>query len=231
MTVFFSSFFTHKSELLTSYDFDIMCQGGDVLEKTERGPKVIQLKNGDIIKLFRVKRFFSGARIYSYARRFCRNAIRLNHIGIATIKVKKLYHFSDGVYSAVLYEPLEGETIRHVAQSAAVNDELTQSLATFLSKLHQKGVHFHSLHTGNVVITPADEIGLIDISDLSIYPWPLFCRTRVRSFNRLCRYNEDIKKFGERYWQLCLEHYFEVSGLGMKCRRRIKQCVDRHIAF
>jgi len=229
MTIFFSSFFTYKSELLTTHDFDAMCLNGYVLEKTERGPKVIQLKNGDIIKLFRIKRFFSGGRIYSYARRFCRNAVRLNHIGIATVKIKKLYHFADGVHSAVLYKPLEGETIRHVAQSATVNVELTRALALFLSKLHQKGVHFHSLHAGNVVLTPEEEIGLIDISDLSIYPWPLFCRTRVRSFNRLLRYHEDVAAIGKDYWQTCLDCYFEVDRLGVNCERRIRQSVSRMI--
>ncbi len=231
MTVFFTSFFSHKSELLTKDDFASMCEGGNVLEENEKGPKVVELKNGDIIKLFRVKHLISGARIYSYARRFCRNAARLQARGIPTVEIKKLYHFGNGVNSAVLYKPLPGKTLRQVAGTPAVTETLAKSLAEFLSKLHQSGVHFHSLHTGNVVIALTGEVGLIDIADLSIYPWPLFCNTRVRSFKRICRYPDEVKQFGQHYWQLFLAHYFEVSDISAKCARRIQKCVNEMIVF
>jgi len=193
------------------------------------GAKVVELKNGDIIKLFRIKHLVSGARIYSYARRFCRNAVRLKARGIATVEIKKLYHFDNGVNSAVLYKPLAGKTLRQVAGTPAVTDSLAKSLAEFLSRLHRGGVHFHSLHTGNVVITPEGEIGLIDISDLSIYPWSLLCNTRVRSFKRICRYPEDIKQFGQQYWDLFLSRYFEVNGLGSECESKIRQVTNKAI--
>lgn len=231
MAVFFTSFFSNKSERLTQAGFDAMCEGGHVLEKNEYGAKVVELKNGDIIKLFRIKHLISGARVYSYARRFCRNAVRLQARGVPTVEIKKLYHFSNGVNSAVLYQPLAGRTLRQIAGTSAMTDSLAQSLGEFLSKLHQSGVHFHSLHTGNVVITPEGKIGLIDISDLSIYPWSLFCNTRVRSFKRICKYTEDIKQFGQHHWKLFLEHYFEVSGLSRNCKQRIKQCVNKLIVF
>jgi tRNA A-37 threonylcarbamoyl transferase component Bud32 len=227
MTIFFSSFFSHSSELLTQSDFDAMCEGGTVLEQNEYGAKVVALKNGNIIKLFRIKHLVSGARLYSYARRFCRNAIRLQSRGIPTVNIKKLYHFGNGINSAVLYEPLKGKTLRQIAGATAVTEGLARTLAKFLSTLHQEGIHFHSLHTGNVVVTPKGEVGLIDISDLSIYPWSLFCNTRVRSFKRICRYPEDIKQFGQHHWQLFLQHYFEVSKLSTQCEKKIKQVVSK----
>ncbi len=227
MTIFFSSFFSHKSELLAQSEFEAMCEGGTVLEKNEYGAKVVALKNGDIIKLFRIKHLVSGARLYSYARRFCRNAVRLQARGIPTVEIKKLYHFDNGVNSAVLYKPLPGKTLRQIAGTAEVTEELARSLAIFLSRLHQEGIHFHSLHAGNVVVTPEGEIGLIDISDLTVYPWSLFCNTRVRSFKRICRYPEDIKRFGQHYWQLLIQHYFEVSGLRKPCEKKVKQVVNQ----
>jgi len=202
-----------------------------VLEKNEHGLKVVQLTNGDIIKLFRIKHLISGARIYSYARRFCRNAVRLKARGIATVNIKKLYHFDNGINSAVLYKPLPGETLRQIAGTEVVTESLVKSLALFLVKLHQEGVHFHSLHTGNVVLTPEGEFGLIDISDLSIYPWPLFGNTRVRSFKRICRYPEDIQRFGQHYWQLFLDSYFQESGLGEGYEHEIRRYAKEHVHF
>jgi hypothetical protein len=50
----------------------------------------------------------------------------------------------------------------------------------FVIRLHSLGIYFRSLHLGNVVVTPAGELGLIDFSDLRIYrrPLPMFMRRR-----------------------------------------------------
>ncbi len=88
MTLFFTSFFTHSSELLTNNDYDIMRKGGKVLEQNKSGVKVVLLSAGNIIKVFRIKHLVSGAHIFSYARRFCRNAIRLRARGIQTVTIK-----------------------------------------------------------------------------------------------------------------------------------------------
>ena len=84
---------------------------------------------------------------------------------------------------------------------------------------------------GNVVLTPHGKVGLIDISDLSIYPWPLFCSTRVRSFRRLCKYPEDIKHFGSEYWQLFQAKYFAESRLNSLCEKEIKRTNSQLINF
>ncbi|MFW5431482.1 MAG: hypothetical protein ACKE5M_06020 [Methylophilaceae bacterium] len=229
--MFFTSIFTHASYQLADSAFEVMCEGGKVLEQDERGTKVIQLTNGNIIKVFRLRSLISGARIYSYARRFCRNAIRLEAHGINTVKVIKLYHFEGNSNTAVLYEPLAGETLRDVVKNNSVTAEFVEALAVFLSKLHKIGVHFHSLHTGNVVLTPDGALGLIDISDLSIYPWPLFCNTRVRSFKRLCKYQEDIKQFGLAYWQLFQGRYFAESRISKACENKIRDANNQLIVF
>lgn len=231
MTIFFKSFFTHASQQLTVDDFDIMCDGGEVLEQDERGVKVMRLTDGNIIKVFRLRSLISGARLYSYARRFCRNAIRLKAKGINTVTIEKLYHFEHGGNTAVLYRPLMGETLRDVIKKNEISVYLVETLAIFLSKLHKEGVHFHSLHMGNVVLTLRGEIGLIDISDLSIYPWPLFCHTKVRSFRRLCKYPEDIKQFGSAYWQLFQDKYFAESRLNSLCEKEIKRTNNQLISF
>lgn len=211
-----------KSVALSSSELKQMCLTGSVLEQDERGIKVIQLSSGDILKIFRVKRFVSGANLYSYARRFCRNAVRLHRLGIPTVTIKQLYQL-DNNESAVLYQPIEGSTLKQLAHNGQFDITLAERLGVFLAELHRKGIHFHSLHTGNVVVMSNGQLGLIDISDLTIYPWALFCNTRVRSFKRLCRYPEDIQKLGWVFWQQLLANYFQSSQLSQRCELFIKQ--------
>lgn len=219
------------SQLMADTHFDEICRDALVLEQDERGAKVLQLTNGDMLKIFRVKRVVSGTNIYSYARRFCRNAKRLAKLGIPTVKIKTLYHFKSNNNTAVLYVPLEGKTLRQLIHEGEAGLSLVERLGEFLAELHQKGIHFHSLHTGNVVQTSTGDLGLIDISDMSIYAWPLFCHTRVRSFSRLCKYQEDIKKLGAKAWDLLQDKYFAKSELSQRCESTIRQANNKLINF
>ncbi len=224
--------FYFKSHLLSKAQFDDMCSHGKVIEQDERGIKVMILENGDFLKIFRVRHLISGAQLYTHARRFCRNAKRLESLNIPTVSVKKLFYFEDSQHTAVLYAPLMGETLKQIVQNEQVNTEnLAKKLGQFMARLHLNGIHFHSLHTGNVVITPQGEVGLIDISDMSMYPWPLFCNTRVRSFKRLCRYSEDIKMLGQEFWQGLQHHYFEHSFSSPMCKRKIQNANQKLIHF
>lgn len=218
--------FTHlfaKSTLLDEAQYRRITQDGRVIEQDERGPKVIVLSNGDFFKIFRARHQFSGARVYSHARRFYRNALRLTDLNIPTVSVKALYHLEKSGHTAVLYAPLPGKSLREIAHTEpALLHATAEKLGAFLAKLHLRGIHFHSLHTGNILILPNQEFGLIDISDMSIFPWPLMCNTRFRSFKRLCKYQEDIVLLGQKYWQTMLKQYFKTSFSSPLCRIKIE---------
>ena len=79
--------FYYPSRLLSDAEFQLMCAGARISEQDEHGIKVMRLANGYKLKIFRVKKFFSGANIYSYARRFCRNAKRLSALGVTTVSI------------------------------------------------------------------------------------------------------------------------------------------------
>lgn len=218
-------FFKHlfqSSQTLSSSDFEKMCQNADILEQDERGIKVVRLPSGDILKVFRVKRLISGTNIYSYARRFCRNAVRLSKLAIPTVSIEVLYHFEGSSNTAVLYSPLPGKTIRQLIQENAISSNLADKMGEFLASLHSKGVHFHSLHTGNVVQMPDGKLGLIDISDMSVYAWPLFCNTRIRSFKRWCKYEDDMNALGKIFWDSLQTSYFSNSHLSCRCEQKIR---------
>lgn len=215
-----------RSTLLTEEMLIDLCQGGQVIEQDVRGLKVLRLSNGDFLKIFRARRWLSGARLYSHARRFYRNALRLQKLNIPTVTVKSLHHFSTAGHTAIIYHPLPGQTIRQLIQSELpVIQSLAEKFGRFLAELHDQGIHFHSLHTGNVLLTPDGKFGLIDISDMTIYPWSLQCATRVRSFIRLGKYQEEMSVLDNAFWCTVM-HGYSQSANGSSCAGKIMASVD-----
>jgi tRNA A-37 threonylcarbamoyl transferase component Bud32 len=216
--VFFTGWL-RTSRLLLDAEFEGMMAGAEVLEQDAHGIKVVRLPNGDILKTFRVKHLISSARIYSHARSFCRNADRLQVLGIPTVTIRQLFHFADSGRSAVLYQPLPGNTLRQIAGSGNLQDALLEQLGIFVAGLHRSGIYFRSLHLGNIVQTHAGKLGLIDIADMSIMPWRLSCGQRLRNFRHMCRLAEDRRQFGRRGWKQLGEAYEHKAGLGSLCVR------------
>jgi hypothetical protein len=146
-----------------------------------------------------------------------RNEERLQKLGVNTVVCERLYHFADSADTAVLYVPLAGYTVKKLLDGQIFNKDIAHGLGVFVARLHQLGIHFRSLHMGNILVMPDGQYGLIDISDMNIYPWPLFCNTRVRNFRHLCRYPEDIQKLGNASWESLLQGCFAASQLGVAC--------------
>lgn len=211
-----------QSQLLSEEEFQLMLGSAEVLEQDAHGLKVLKLASGDILKIFRIKHLFSSARIYSYARRFCRNAERLKKLGIPTVIIKKLYHFPDSTNSAVLYEPLQGNTLRALLLAQQLDELILCELGTFIARLHKSGVYFRSLHFGNIVWTPDKQLGLIDIADISIFPWALGCRRRARNFHHVRRIGEDLKSLGAQGWDTVMACYLAHSA-SAGCAKMLKQ--------
>jgi hypothetical protein len=210
--VFFTGWL-RKSHLLTVDEFERLKTGAEVLEQDAHGLKVLRMPNGDILKLFRVKHLVSSARLYSHARSFCRNAERLQALGIPTVTIHQLFHFRDRIHSAVLYQPLPGKTLRQMGLAGELDHSLLKRMAGFVATLHEHGVLFRSLHFGNIVQTPEGSLGLIDIADLSIQPFALSCTARLRNFRHLCRLAPDRLAFGKEGWELFLQTYREAARL------------------
>lgn len=205
---------SNKSDLLTEAELSQWLAAADkIYEQDQHGVKVAKLNNGDFIKIFRVKNFFSITHFFSYARSFSRNAERLSRLGIPTIKVKHLYHIQNTNKSAVVYEPLRGQTISDALYAKNISIETATNLGAFIANLHHKGIYFRSLHLGNIVLTADNQLGLIDIADMTIFPWPLDTRRRLRNFSRLWRNFEDKFLFG--YESICAL----VEGYHSKCKK------------
>jgi len=92
--------------------YQALRHGAQVLEQDEHGEKVLVLKDGAFLKLFRVKRLFSSARLRPHAFRFARNARALHRLGIPTVEVLEVLRIPPIKRTAVQYQPLEGRTLR-----------------------------------------------------------------------------------------------------------------------
>ena len=219
------------SQGLSSVEFDRLCQHAEILEQDARGVKVLRLADGNILKIFRLRRIFSSARFYSYARRFCLNAERLYKFGVPTVRIRQLLHFHDSSNSAVLYEPLPGLTVRQVLHAGHMTPELGAKIGRFIARLHGLGVYFRSLHLGNIVLTPDGELGLIDIADMSICHRNLRWTERQRNFRHLHRYPNDIRQMGRPTWEMLLQAYFNSSELIPRATGKLEQALQRFSAF
>lgn len=168
-------------------------EGADVLEQDGHGEKVLRLADGTFLKLFRRKSWLSKTTFYPPAKRFADNAAQLKLLDIRCPEVIQLYRLNNPYRSVVHYHPLPGETLRDLLQQEASLDqlELFARLAEFITHLHDLGVYFRSLHMGNIVLTPEDEFGLIDISDMRCLGRPLSRWMRDRNYRHLLRYEND----------------------------------------
>jgi len=206
-------------------EFARLKTGAEVLEQDAHGIKVLRLPNGDILKLFRVKHLISSAHIFSHARSFCRNADRLQSLGVPTVRIKQLYEIAGSTNTAVLYAPLPGRVLRQIARDEGLRDELLQKYGEFVAYLHNHGVLFRSFHLGNIVVGDDGELGLIDIADLSIRPWKLLCMERFRNFRHIFRLAEDRTYIRTEGWSIFSAAYLRSARKRLPCWERI----DRHV--
>jgi hypothetical protein len=175
-------------------DYLVLREGAKVLEADQYGEKVLRLADGTFFKLFRRKRLVTSAALLPYARRFVNNALVLAKKGVPVPNVIDLVRIPELGRDAVHYRPLEGESLRDMAR-AGLSPEREQYLKAlftrFVIELHDKGVYFRSLHCGNVICTPDGRLGLIDFSDLRIFPWRLGRYLRARNMRRMHGIVED----------------------------------------
>ena len=167
-----------------------LIRSSKVLERDGYGEKVFLSDDGQIIKIFRLKRLFSSALFFPYARRFAVNAKRLKQRNVPTVEVLKLGHCCQPKRDLVWYQPIAGETLRDYCQTHGI-ESIVDTLARFIAEIHYKGILFRSLHWGNIIVADDLSLGLIDIADMCFYPRPLTLTQRQRNFRHMLRYAVD----------------------------------------
>jgi len=182
-------------QLLNHEDYLALRQQGKVIEQDGFGDKVIILQDGTFLKLFRRKRLITSAAIWPYAQRFANNAKKLEELGIPCPKIIQVYRIPSIERDAVHYHPLPGKTLRDLYRGEMeYPDDLRERFLEFVEHVQDLGVYFRSFHLGNVVLTPENELGLIDISDMKIFRRPLSKWQRKRNEEHMTR------DLNDTYW-------------------------------
>ncbi|MFJ4351706.1 toluene tolerance protein [Pseudomonas sp. NPDC089428] len=184
---------------LSQVDFDQLTLGAQVLEADSHGAKVYLLKDGNFLKVFRRKRLISSALLRPYSQRFVDNAERLAQLGIPTLEVISQHKLDLPGRTAVLYRPLPGRTLLQLSREKGFSwDSALPQLIKLIHQLHRNGIYFRSLHLGNVVMTPDQRLGLIDVADMRFLRPPLSARMVRRNVQHMVRYIER-EKLGDRF--------------------------------
>lgn len=190
-----------------------MLEGADVLKVDHFGVKVARIADNRILKLFRTRKKLSSALWSPYALRFVRHAEILRRRMIRTISIERIFIVGEVAEQGVVYEQLEGETLRTLLEQEVKReqrDALIAKLACFLAELHGKGILFRSNHFGNIVVTPEGAYALIDIVDLRVRRWgQLNLWQRVRNLQHLTRYPSDKVWIDQFSWDKFLSLYTE----------------------
>ncbi len=193
---------------------DALLQGAKTIEEDGLGIKVARLGSGDFLKLYRRKRLLSSDLWDLPAQRFADNARGLLRLGVIAPTVLDVLMISERRLSAVLYQPLPGDTLRNRLRQldAGQRPALVRRFGTFLGELHQLGVYFRSLHLGNVLLLPDDSFGLIDLSDMKLESRPLAPWKRRRNLQHILRYAEDIDWLAHQHVDSWLEGYADSAS-------------------
>ncbi len=137
----------------------------------------------------------SSALIWPYAKRFVSAVHNLRNKNIPTLQVLDAFRVPSIKRDIVVYQPLEGLSLRSLIRKKTDTKKLMLELARFFAQLHEQGIYFRSIHFNNVIVTGEGSFGLIDVADLHFSSAPLSISKRVRNFNHILHCKEDREAF------------------------------------
>jgi hypothetical protein len=216
-------------ESISQSEFDGLIHEAQILEADRRGPKVYETPDGQMVKLFRVKRLLSSNLLCPYAVRFARNADGLKALGVPSVEVSRVARVPHLDRQMVVYAKLPGQPLRHALRDASSDDSrsLIDRFGGFFARMHGLGVFFRSFHFGNVLIGPQGEFSLIDMLDLQLKGRPLGISERERNFRHIIRYAEDRQRLTE-HWAGFQEGYRVAAASDNPARSEaIRALLDR----
>ncbi len=102
--------------LLNAAQFRVLLNGATLLREDTFGPKVYETTDGRIVKLFRIKRWWSSSVIYPYTLRFRRNSRRLQHRGYPCVTVDQVFYCHAVRRHGLVYRKLDGQPLDGLLQ-------------------------------------------------------------------------------------------------------------------
>lgn len=216
---------------LSQDDYDTLTAGARVLSQDRHGPKVFELADGSVLKLFRRKRLLSTALLYPYATRFARAAEGLTKRGIRCVKVTRVARVPSIQRDVVGYGYLPGNPLRaELVDTMGDADRLAALLrqqARYAAELHDQRIYFRAIHFNNVIVCPDGELGLIDISEARLCKLPLGPTKRARNFRPMVKYDEDRAALQRYGVQRFVDDYLEAARMTDAQTRRFRKALAK----
>jgi hypothetical protein len=214
--------------LLTAEQFDALIDGAELLRADNYGPKVYETRDSRIVKLFRVKRWWSSSMLYPYTLRFRRNSRRLQRRGYPCVAVDEIFYCHAVrrhglVYRKLPGQPLDGLLVSDGSEAARVYVDY----AAFIARLHADRIYFRSLHPGNVLLMADGRYGLIDVGDMRFPLLPISDGERRRNFRHLLRSEEFREALQHHRGEDFIEAYLAASGLSGEKTERLRKTLRR----
>ena len=207
-----------EAEELDEAAFLRIIRGGKVLTINEDGISVIRTGKGGYVKLFRLPKLFSSDLYSPRPRRFVRAVEKLQEIGIPTVRNLRLYWIDCMNRHAVHYKRLKGKELRSQLQTGENRDLLIQHWIALMATLHENGIYFRGINFSNVLVTPDQELGLIDVGSTEFKPAPLSPAMRARNFKHPLAYQVDLNLFQEFGMTRLVESYLKRANLSDRDR-------------
>lgn len=201
---------------ITPTECQALQRSGQIIEGSEQKPRVVLTAQGQVRKFFyaRKKPFYSSSHRRPYALRFWKNAQCLEARGVLCPIVEAAWYEPEAKIYILGYPYLDGQDLR---QCLAVSEEASaihHRVIDFLAALHAEGVFFRSIHLGNLLITPAGTLGLLDIGDLSVKRRTLSPELRGRNLaHLLCYQTTDARLFAQYGVDAWIDQYLARAQL------------------
>ena len=199
---------------LTAEKYAALIKGATLLREDGFGPKVYEARDGRIIKLFRVKRWWSSSMLYPYSLRFRRNSRRLQRRGYRCVTVDEIFYSHAVCRHGIIYRKMHGEPLDALlCGQDARGARVFREYAAYVARLHADRIYFRSLHPGNVLLLADGDYGLIDVGDMR-FPWfALTLDRRRRNFRHLLRSVEFQEALQHHQGDSFIDAYLDASGL------------------
>ena len=102
---------------------------------------------------------------------------------------------------------------------------IAQKLAAFIARLHNRDVYFRSIHFGNILITPDNSFGLIDIADMKIKSHSLNIGRRIRNFHHLTRYDIDRNSLKQQK-EIFIREYLKICNFQHDNPKKLEEKIN-----
>src|SRR3990167_290226 len=189
-----------------------------IFESHNNMPKVISTGNGEVIKFFYKKTWFSSNYYAPYAIRFLNNSRKLQTLGVLSPEVTRLKYCQQLKAHIIHYKKLPGDTLLSLIQNG--NHELFSHAIKVISYLHKKGIFFRGIHLSNIIYQSNNNMVLVDVTDMAIKDKPLSLPMRYRNLQHLFFHKRDYNLWKSIGMDNCVQQYLDLSGLS-ECAKKI----------